>query len=129
MAGHATGGGATDTIKFRWIVLEEGRTAAVLAMNDTLAEKDDVSFVGGQTSISVKYFLGGTALGPIKVAVTKGPAVLATEKGDMVGSPAVTVRPTDTPIGWFKVYSITKGIGQIEFTVFHWADEKWVKME
>jgi hypothetical protein len=126
---QVTGGGATDRLTFRWAVIPADRAAAAIAINGTFSERDDVGAVGHQSPVRVKYFLGGSARGPIKVAVTAGPAALTTEKGDLVGTPSLTFHPVDLPVGWLDLYSIVKEVGQIEITAFHWVDGNWVTMD
>jgi hypothetical protein len=77
----------------------------------------------------IKYFLGGSATGPIKVEVTKGQATLTTKKGDMVGSKSVIIHPTEIPVGWIRVYANGKAVGEIVYTAFLWTDGEWVKMK
>jgi hypothetical protein len=124
-----TGGGATDQISIPWTVVPTTRSLAAFAINDTFTERDDVGLVGTQEPILIKYFLGGSATGPIKVEVTKGQNTLTTKKGDMVGSKSVTINPTEVPVGWIRVYAVGKAVGENVYTAFLWTDGKWVKME
>jgi hypothetical protein len=124
-----TGGGATDQISFPWTVVPTTRSLAAFAINDTFTERDDIGIVGRQTPILIKYFLGGSATGPIKVEVTQGQNTLTTKSGDKVGSKSVIIYPTDCPIGWIHLYSNSNAVGECTYTAFLLTDGKWVKME
>jgi len=127
-----TGGNATDTTTFPWTVFAESRAVAVFAMNDTFAHCDDVGLVGSPHPVLVKYFLGPSDSGPIKIEVTQGAAAVTTEKGDVVGSKSVIIQVTDRPIGWIRFYSIGKapstGTDDITIKAFRWVDGTWVDM-